>query len=834
MGNEHQGSEPERPLPSSAEARVSDESGKWRSFSHRESLRIALVYAFAAGLWIIASDALVHLVVPDVATAELFSVIKGWAFVSITALMLFGLIQRLLYRIGKSEAALRSSEAQVRAIFDGVVDAIFIHDKRSGDIIDVNLSACRMFGYDRADFRGLRVEDVSSGVEPYTRRGALELIGRIGEEKEVMAEWQARRKDGSLFWAEISGRIGVVGEEERLLVTVRDISKRKDVAELVRKLSRAVDQSPVSIIITDTEGCIEYVNPATCRLTGYGADELLGKTPRLFKSGHTGAGDYRRLWEAIREGGEWRGEFLNRRKNGETYWEAASISAITDESGKATHFLGVKEDITARKNAEEKLMRQEALLEEAGEIAHVGGWEFDPATSIGSWSSEVARIHDLEPDVAATAEFGLGFFHGESRERIEAAVAAAVRDGTPYDLELELISAKGRRKWVRTIGRPITEEGRVIRVRGSIQDITERKEAERALRESEAHYRSLFGNMLNGFAYCRMEYDEDGRPVDFTYIEVNEAFRKLTGFPDVVGKKANDLFPGIHQSDPQMLETFEKIIRSGSPYRFETHVAALNMWFAVSVYSPEPKHFVTIFDVITDRKLAEQELRKSRESLRALLARLQETREQERTRISREIHDVLGQLLTGMKMDLSWLERRLAGIADAGLRESFQKKISATNSLTDLMLESVQKISRDLRPSLLDNLGLAAALQSEARQFAERTGIACEIAAMPAAVRVSADCATNVFRIFQEILTNVARHSLASHVRIAMEQTAAALTLKVEDDGRGISSAASRDPASLGLLGMTERAAMHGGHIEIKGDEGRGTCVTLTIPSENP
>lgn len=139
----------------------------------------------------------------------------------------------------------------------------------------------------------------------------------------------------------------------------------------------------------------------------------------------------------------------------------------------------------------ERLLRQEQLLREAGELAHVGGWEFDPATGEGTWTAEIARIHDLDPDDPTSVDVGLSYYHGESRRRIEAAVAAAMAHGTPYDLELELVTPAGRRKWVRTIGRPEVVDGRVVRVRGSMQEITERVLAARRLELRDAVSRVL-------------------------------------------------------------------------------------------------------------------------------------------------------------------------------------------------------------------------------------------------------------------------------------------------------------------------------------------------------
>ena len=335
------------------------ELSRWLAPWHAQPLRIALLYAIVSCVWIIASDIAVYLFAPDEQTANLINIVKGWAFVAATAGMLWLLVHRLLVRIVSSEADLRQSEEQARAVFNGVTDAIFIHDAETGRILEVNETACRMTGYSREEFQHLDVGDLSSGsaaLHPATCHGQDSAGAMDGQDASI--EWRSRRRDGSLFWSEVNLRPAVIGDHMRLLVTARDIDRRKKASEQVRKLSHAVEQSPVSIVITDRAGTIEYVNHATCRLTGYEEKELIGQTPRIFKSGNTPREVYERLWGTIVQGGEWHGEIENRKKNGETYWELASISPITDESGEITHFLAVKENITDRKQADRGTARE--------------------------------------------------------------------------------------------------------------------------------------------------------------------------------------------------------------------------------------------------------------------------------------------------------------------------------------------------------------------------------------------------------------------------------------------------------------------------------------------
>ncbi|MFA5190613.1 MAG: PAS domain S-box protein [Verrucomicrobiia bacterium] len=149
------------------------------------------------------------------------------------------------------------------------------------------------------------------------------------------------------------------------------------------------------------------------------------------------------------------------------------------------------------------------------------------------------------------------------------------------------------------------------------RDITERKRIETALRAVEARYRSLFQNMLNGFAYCRMVYEKD-RPSDFVYVAVNSAFERLTGLKEVVGRRVSEVIPGIQEKDPEMFEIYGRVVRTGAPEKFETHVEAMKMWFSISVYRPQEGYFVALFDVITQRKQAEMALREAEQNYRGL------------------------------------------------------------------------------------------------------------------------------------------------------------------------------------------------------------------------
>ena len=234
----------------------------------------------------------------------------------------------------------------------------------------------------------------------------------------------------------------------------------------------------------------------------------------------------------------------------------------------------------------------------------------------------------------------------------------------------------------------------------------------------------------------------------------------------------------------------------------------------------------------TARIRAQEELRVSREELRALAARLQAAREEERIRISREIHDGLGEMLTGIDIELACLRQFIEKEGHAQSSEMLQR-IKNLNSLTSGTAQRVRKLCTELRPAVLDDLGLESAIAWQAGEFQDRTKIRCH-AKDVAELSVPQEHATAVFRIFQEILTNVARHSQASSVTISLRQKGRDVILEVADNGKGIRLEELKGSKSLGLVGMRERAALLDGKIEISGERGKGTLVRVIIPLTTP
>jgi PAS domain S-box-containing protein len=319
---------------------------------------------------------------------------------------------------------------------------------------------------------------------------------------------------------------------------------------------------------------------------------------------------------------------------------------------------------------------------------------------------------------------------------------------------------------------------------------------------------------------------------DHTVLHCNGRFALLlgAGLQSVIGSSMEGLvWPG----DRSKLDALLRSAAQG-PCRGEIHLqsqggAPLPVRLSLNpLLSGGTRAVSLIASDLSEVTRAEQELRTSSEQLRNLAARLLSVREEERTRIAREIHDELGQSLTAVKMDISWLAGRLS----PGNGQMLER-IRTTLQLADDLIKSVRRISTELRPGILD-LGLAAAVEWQAQEFQARTGIPCQLRLPTQEVVVAPDVSTALFRIFQETLTNVARHARSTSVEVILEKQGDRLVLRIRDNGQGFDPADPSLSKSLGLLGMRERAAMLGGQVHISSAPGEGTSVTAWIPLRSP
>jgi PAS domain S-box-containing protein len=314
---------------------------------------------------------------------------------------------------------------------------------------------------------------------------------------------------------------------------------------------------------------------------------------------------------------------------------------------------------------------------------------------------------------------------------------------------------------------------------------------------------------------------------------------KLYGIPaaEAVGRPATDVFQTRWASREEEREALAALAKEGCWRGENVHVLAsgeeIRVESTLSVLrgtDDEDRGLLAVVRDVSAHKRTEERLRDSREQLRALASRIQSIREDEKTRVARDLHDELGDVLTALRMELRTLEAAIEAMepeVDAG---PLLDRVVEASALATRALAAVKRLALELRPGALDRLGLDAALRQEVRRFQDRTGIPCDADVPDLPTELAPEVATALYRICQEAMTNVVRHAQAAHVRVRLDVGRDHATLEIEDDGRGIDPRRVATPLALGMLGMVERAKALGGDVSFRRGPARGTVVTATIP----
>ena len=399
-----------------------------------------------------------------------------------------------------------------------------------------------------------------------------------------------------------------------------------------------------------------------------------------------------------------------------------------------------------------------------------------------------------------------------------------------------LISRHGAETPIDDSAAPIRDNaGNITGVVLTFRDVGERQRARQALQESEERFRVLVEGVQD---YAIFMLDPAGRVTSW-----NAGAERLLGYrsEEIQGaslsrfctaqdvrrsKPAQDL--RLARQHGRAEDEGWRVRKDGSRFQANVIITALHDDLGRLL------GFAQVTRDITGLKQAEKELTDSREQLRALAAYLQSVREEERTRIAREVHDELGQALTGLKMDLAWMEKKLSEPAPLTALRTVRQMTRRMPEVVDEIISAVRKIATELRPGVLDDLGLEAAIDWQIQDFQKRTGIKCEFVSELKDTPLSQDRATAAFRIFQETLTNIARHARATRVQIRLAARHGKLILEVQDNGKGVTARDLSGVKSLGLLGIRERAMMLDGEVTIVGRRGKGTTVGLRIPLARP
>lgn len=417
----------------------------------------------------------------------------------------------------RTENELKESEIKYREIFDSPAEAIVISDARTGRVLDVNETTLRLFGLEsKEEALSLAIEDVSPGL-PFTGDEARMRMSAAAAGTPQQFEWLIRRKDGSEIPVEITLQSSQIRGENRLLAVIRDITRRKQAEDALRenerRLATLLSNLPGMVYRcrNDREWTMEFVSEGCRALTGYAPWVLMG-ADRIPYADVIHPEDRGTVWDTVQEALKDRRPFRIKYRiltaEGSEKWVWEQGRGVFGAGGEVIALEGFIADITEQTQAEEALNRNKALLDTAGRMARFGGWSLRLDEDRVSWSEEVVRIHEMPPGFSPRLEEAFAFYAPEGRGKIIAALRECVQHGIPYDGEYEIITAGGRRVWVRTSGEAVRDEsGAVVRVEGAFQDITDRKRAEEqirtALAEKDALLRELYHRTKNNMDVIR-------------------------------------------------------------------------------------------------------------------------------------------------------------------------------------------------------------------------------------------------------------------------------------------------------------------------------------------
>ena len=817
--------------------------------------------------------------------------------------------QGVHYYRGRLESldALRLSEEKYHSLFDNAEVGMYRTRLDGSEILDMNDKFLEIFGRTCAELQGS--SSVALWADPQQReKFARQLVanGRVTDFESVMLN-----KSGELRICLTSARL--YPEQGILEGSMLDITERKRAEEklaLEQYLLRTLlENLPDHIYFKDRKSRFTNISTSLARLFGLRApSDALGKTDfDFFSDEHA-----RLAFEAEQKIMGTGQPVIDQEEkeiwpDGRESWVVTTKMPLMDQGGNIIGTFGSSKDITELKRTENILQTRLRLVDFATNhsLAEVLQQTLDEVCAITG--SPIGFYDFVEPDQKTLShqtwstrtlqEYCQAEGSGSHFDISEAGVwvdcirqrkavihndyaALAHRKGLPEGhaaLVRELVVPVFRDDLIVAIlgigNRPQEYTEKDIEVVSFFADvaweIARRKRAEETLRESENRFHSLFENMLNGFAYCQMLVDE-GRPLDFLYLEVNSAFATLTGLKDVAGKKVSEVIPGIQASDPELLERYARVSLTGQPESFETYVEALKMWFYISVYSPQKGYFVAVFDVITDRKRAEQELQAYSEYLEEMVNdRTRELQDAQEKMVRQERLATLGQLAGSVGHEL----RNPLGVISNAIYFLKMTQPDANATILDYLdiIEKETRASDKIVTDLLDFTRIKAVNREPAvvSDLIEQT---LKRYRVPAAVEVSLELPADlppvyadphqVVQVLGNLVTNACQAmvepkagpttlaasnevSEAGKLTLSASLQSDMIAIAVQDTGAGIppeNMGKLFEPLfttkikgiGLGLAVSQKLTEANGGRIEAQSQPGKGSTFTVYLPVFHP
>ena len=728
------------------------------------------------------------------------------------------------------EKALEESEAMLRIINENVNDIIWRIDADTR-ITYISPSVQRILGYSPEEVLGQPILNFIAKEYHYSaanniRKRASEKIGF----RPVYYEYEMVTRDGRKMPIEVSS--SPIRDEQGNLVgfagVTRDISERKKAeSELQASETRFkafMDYIPVMTYMKNKEGKYLYGNKATLKFAGKTLNKFIGAEVTDLYPGNTGRLMKQMDKKVLITGKPVELDELRYVYDNQEGWFREFKFPITLPGGE-TIIGGWQMEITGRREAEEALKKSEAQYKDLVEKAGIAIMTDDVNGNIKYFNREFTRlfgytISELKNKSKET------LFNKKDLKSVIAYYRQRMKgEKIPDSYEIRGIRKNGDEIWIEIKITLLRERNKIIGTRNYLWDITERKKIQEAIKNSETRFRELFNNMSSGVAV----YKYDPKMKDFVFKDMNRAgmaISRVKNKKDIINRCLLDCFPGVkelglYDALHRVNNSSKSEIISGNEY----HDDRMNLFVENFVYKLPSGELVVVFDDIGERVFAEKSLLQSYEQIRKLSQHLENIREEERKYIAGELHDELGQILTAVKMDVSWIRNKMPPE-----RKGIKKRAVSTIQIIDEAISKIQRLSMELRPRMLDDLGLLETLKAYLTDYQKRTNIPVRYQFPVREPKVISGQEISVFRIIQEALNNIARHARATEIIMEMHKKGDKLSFNISDNGIGISEEQIHSSDSLGIMIMRDRVSQWNGNIEINGKPGKGTTINVEIP----
>ena len=681
-------------------------------------------------------------------------------------------ISRDITKRYEAEEALKEGEKKYKYLFDQNPVPMWIFDEKTLEFLEVNKAAIHHYGYSLEEFLGMTIKDIRPKED-------IEILKKkMSEERDesyAAGIWRHKKKNGDVIFVDLLAHLIEYDGRSARLVLATDVTLRKEAEDELRKLSRAIEQSPASIIITNKTGEIEYVNPKFSKLTGYSNSEAIGENPRFLKSGSTSKVEYIDLWKTISSGGEWHGEFRNRKKNGDEYFELASISPILNSNGEITHYLAVKEDITDRKKVVSELHKFLMGIENSSDAVFItdinGTIEFVNPAFEAIYGYPKSEVLGKTPRILKS-----GLISQETYKYFWDSLLA----GNPVSGELKNKTSDGIVVDIDASNNPILDEkGKIIGFISINRDITKRKQIEEALKISEEKYRKIFENVQDVF------YQAD---INGLTIDISPSIFRITGYypEELLGKPISILYENAeHRND-----LINKINQDGEVWDFEVRMRTKNgelKYVSVNTHKLIDSTGKQIglegsARDITERKKAELELvmakEKAEESDRLKTAFL--------NNISHEIRTPMNAIsgFTSLLVESEGSHADKAYFAET-IQNGTNQLLSIINDIVDISSITAKIVKKDI--SRVNVFNTVSSVMDQFNQKASDKSIQLKFTQelIDRNIEIMTD-QTKLFKIISNLISNAIKFTYAGKIELGYKMKGNILEFYVSDTGIGI------------------------------------------------